>query len=162
MNPVEFQSGLNSFRFCWDHRGVNYICLHESRLSCNSFRIEFIHFSFRIEHSIRNEMSIRNHANLDRNFPSWMKLGMKSTFIMAEIKIVCKMGSFIHVFKCISAKITGKIRLSVHESETSFNPEWDFHSPWSFNPQLNSHLNTNWVWSVVQDWNSIWIHANYL
>ena len=40
-----------------------------------------------------------------------MKLGMKSTFIMAEIKIVCKMGSFIYVFKCISAKITGKIRL---------------------------------------------------
>ena len=44
---------------------------------------------------------------------------------------------FIHVFKCISAKIAGKIRLSVHESETSFNPEWDFRSPWSFNPRLN-------------------------
>ena len=28
-----------------------------------------------------------------------MKLGMKLTFIMAEIKIVCKMGSFIHVTK---------------------------------------------------------------
>ena len=52
-----------------------------------------------------------------------MKLGMKSTFIMAEIKIFCKMGSFIYVYKCISAKIAGKIRLSVHESETSFNPE---------------------------------------
>ena len=37
-----------------------------------------------------------------------MKLGMKSTFIMAEIKIVYKMGSFIHVFKRISAKITEK------------------------------------------------------
>ena len=42
---------------------------------------------------------------------------------MAEIKIVCKMGSFIDAFKCISAKITGKVRLSVHKSETSFNPE---------------------------------------
>ena len=42
---------------------------------------------------------------------------------MAEIKIVCKLGSFIHVFTCTSAKIAGKIRLSVHESETSFNPE---------------------------------------
>ena len=48
---------------------------------------------------------------------------MKSTFIMAEINIVWKIGSFIHVFKCISAKIAGKVRLSVHESETSFNPE---------------------------------------
>ena len=48
-----------------------------------------------------------------------MKLEMKSAFIMAEIEIVCKMGSFIHVFKCISAKIAGKI---LHESETSFNP----------------------------------------
>ena len=42
---------------------------------------------------------------------------------MAEIKIVCKMGSFIHVFKCISAKITRKIRLLVHESEMRVNPE---------------------------------------
>ena len=51
-----------------------------------------------------------------------MILGMKSTFIMAEIKIVWKIGSFIHVFKCIiSAKIVGKPRLSVHEPETSFN-----------------------------------------
>ena len=30
-----------------------------------------------------------------------------------------------------------KIRLLVHESETNFNPEWDFHSPWSFNFRLN-------------------------
>ena len=42
---------------------------------------------------------------------------------MAEIEIVCKMGSFIHVFKCISAKIAGKIRLLLHESETIFNPD---------------------------------------
>ena len=60
---------------------------------------------------------------------------MKSTFIMAEIKSVYKMGSFIQVYKCISAKIAGKIRL-VHESETSFNPqivsilkEYNFCSP---------------------------------
>ena len=52
-----------------------------------------------------------------------MKLGMKSTFIMAEIKIGYKMGSFIHIRKCVSAKIAEKIRWSVHESETSFNPE---------------------------------------
>ena len=37
-----------------------------------------------------------------------MKLGMKSTFIMAEIKIVCKMENFIHVLKCISVKIAEK------------------------------------------------------
>ena len=42
---------------------------------------------------------------------------MKSTFIMAEIKTVCKIRSFIQVFKCVSGKIAGKIRLSVHESE---------------------------------------------
>ena len=42
---------------------------------------------------------------------------MKSTFITAEIKIVCKIRSFIHVFKCVSGKIAGKIRLSVRESE---------------------------------------------
>ena len=33
-----------------------------------------------------------------------MKLGIKSTLIMAEIKIVCKR-SLIQVFKCISATI---------------------------------------------------------
>ena len=46
---------------------------------------------------------------------------MKSTFIMAEIKIICKMGSFIHVFKCISAKTTGKIRLLQGRIQTSAN-----------------------------------------
>ena len=68
---------------------------------------------------------------------------MKSTFIMAEIKIVCKMGSFIHVFKCISAKITGKIRSLVHESETSFNRNEIFIR--SDRSVLNSisHVNTN-------------------
>ena len=39
-----------------------------------------------------------------------MKFGMKLTFVMAEINTVCIMGSFIHVFKCISPKIVEKIR----------------------------------------------------
>ena len=50
-------------------------------------------------------------------------LGMKSTFIMAEIKIVCKVRSFILVLKSISAKIAEKVNWAVHESETSFNLE---------------------------------------
>ena len=134
---IEFQSGSDSFRFCWDHWGLNYICLYESGLSCNSFQIEFIPF-FIPDWTLDPEWNVDSEScKLGLKFHSWMKLGMKSTFIMAEIKIVCKMGSFIHVFKCISAKITGKIRSLVHESETSFNPEWDFHSQWSFSPQLN-------------------------
>ena len=48
---------------------------------------------------------------------------MKSIFIIAEIKIVYKMGSFIHILKCINTKITQKIGWLVHESGTSFNPE---------------------------------------
>ena len=42
------------------------------------------------------------------------------------------MGSLIRV----RDKIGEKIRLSVHESESSFNPERDFDSPRSFNSQL--------------------------
>ena len=52
-----------------------------------------------------------------------MKLEMKSMFFMAEIKIVCKIESFIHVSKCVSAKITEEIEWLVHESGTSFNSE---------------------------------------
>ena len=44
-------------------------------------------------------------------------------FFMVEIKIVCKIESFIHVPKCISAKIAEEIERLVHESETSFNSE---------------------------------------
>ena len=136
---IEFQSGSNSFRFCWDHRGLNCSCLHESGLSCNSFRIEFIPF-FIPDWTLDPEWNVDSEScKLGSKFYSWMKPGMKSTFIMAEIKIVFKKRSFIHVFKCISAKIAGKVRCSVHESETSFNPEWDFHLPWSFSPQLNEH-----------------------
>ena len=40
------------------------------------------------------------------------------TFIMAEIKIVCKISSFIHVFKCISAKITDVLLSRTCESES--------------------------------------------
>ena len=53
------------------------------------------------------------NVNLDRDFTlhvSGMKLGMKSTFIMAEIQIVYKMESAIPVLKCISVKITENIR----------------------------------------------------
>ena len=39
--------------------------------------------------------------------------------------------------------MAGKIRLSLHVSETSFTPEWDFHSPWSLNLQLNLPLSRN-------------------
>ena len=139
---IEFQSGSNSFRFCWDHKELNYICLHESGLSCNSIRIGFIPF-FIPDWTLDPEWNVDSEScKLGSKFHSSMKLGMKSTFIMAEIKIVCKMGSFVHVFK-------------------SFNPEWDFHSPWSFNPQFILPWNTNWVWRVVRDWNSIRIHVNY-
>ena len=41
------------------------------------------------------------------------KFGIKSTFSMAEIKAVCKRGSFIHVPKCISSKVAEKMRWSV-------------------------------------------------
>ena len=103
---IEFQSGSNSFRFCWDHRGMNYICLHESRLNWNSFRIEFIPF-FIPDWALDPEWNVDSEScKLGSQFYCWMKLGIK-------------------------------LGLSVHESKTSFNPEWDFHSPWSFNPQLN-------------------------
>ena len=140
-------------------------CLHESGLSFNldrthSVSVEIIgdwiiivymnqdwvathsgssslHFSFFIpDWTLDPEWNVDSEScKLGSKFHSWMKLGVKSTFIMVGIKIDCKMGSFATY---ISAKIAGKIRLLVHESETSFNPEWDFHSPWwSFNPQLN-------------------------
>ena len=65
------------------------------------------------------------------------------------------------VYKCISAKISEKIRLSVHESETSFNPEWDFYSLWFFNPQLNLPCKYELSLNCRSDWNSIRIHVNY-
>ena len=110
---------------------------HMNSPELHSIRIEFIPF-FISDWTLDPEWNVGSEScKLGSKFHSSMKLGMKSTFIMAEIKIVCKMGSFIHIFKCISAKIAGKIRLLVHESETSSNPEWDFHSPWSSNPQFN-------------------------
>ena len=56
-------------------------------------------------------------------FHSRKKLEMKSTFTEAEIKIVCKMESFVHVLEYISAKNRRKIRESLDESETSSSPE---------------------------------------
>ncbi len=52
-----------------------------------------------------------------------MKLGMKLTFIVAEMKIFYKIESFIHVLKCINAKIAETIKGSVHKSGMIFNPE---------------------------------------
>ena len=77
-------------------RTLNYICLHESGLSS---------------------------LNLWSRFHSGMKLGMKLTFIVAEMKYFCEIERFIHVLKCISAKIAETIRVSVHKSGMIFNPE---------------------------------------
>ena len=94
---IEFQSGSNSFRFSWDHRGLNYICLHESGLSCNSFRIEFIPFLIP-DWILDPEWNVDSEScKLGSKFHSWMKYGMKSTFIMAEIKIVCKIQNEIFI-----------------------------------------------------------------
>ena len=43
---------------------------------------------------------------------------MKLTFIVPKIKIICKMGSFIHLLKCLSAEIVEKNK-SEHESDQS-------------------------------------------
>ena len=48
------------------------------------------------------------------------------------------MGSFIRVLNFIGAKIAENIKRSIHEFETSLDPEWDFDSSRFFNPQLNS------------------------
>ena len=161
MNPDELQSGSNSFHFCWDHRGLNYICLHESGLSCNSFRIEFIPF-FIPDWTLDPEWNVDSESyKPGSKFHSRMKIGMKSTFIVAEIKIVCKMGSFIHVFRCISAKIVRKKRLlGTWLKRVSIQNEIFIRGGLSI---LNSiyHVNTNWVWNVVRDWNSIRILVNY-
>ena len=50
-----------------------------------------------------------------------MKLEMKSMFIMVEIMIVYKKGNFIHLLKCISAKIDEKNKM--FDTRTSFNVE---------------------------------------
>ena len=66
-------------------------------------------------HSGSNRRSIAINVDsesckLGSRFHSGMKLGMKSTFIMAEIKIVCKMGSFVHILKCVGSKIEKKLK----------------------------------------------------
>ena len=95
---------------------------------------------------------------LGSRFHFGKKLGMKVTFIMANMKIVWKTENFFHVLKSISAKVAEKVRWSVHESETSFNLERDFYSLWSFNPHSNSHVNRV---NLDCDWNSIRIQVNY-
>ena len=52
---------------------------------------------------------------------SGIELKTKSTFIVIEKEILSQIGCCAHVPKFISAKITGKIRGLVLESETSFN-----------------------------------------
>lgn len=47
-----------------------------------------------------------------------MKLGMKLAFIMNEINIACKIGSYIHLLECISAKIAEEIRKLAQEFGT--------------------------------------------
>ena len=77
-------------------------------LSYNSFRIEFIPSFIS-----------------DRTLHSGMKLKINSTFIMAEIKIVCKMGNFIHVLKYTrkNAQVVTSLQTScnrsVHKLSTS-------------------------------------------
>ena len=107
-------------------------CSHECKLIP-----DWVYSPFYIPDWI-TRMSIQNHVNLDRDFTlEWNSSEMKSRLIIANIKIVCKMGNFIHVLKCIGPKIAKKVRWLVHESETSFNPEWYLDSPGSFHPQLN-------------------------
>ena len=130
---IKLQSGSNWFRLLRREKNKLYL-LHESRLSFNSFRIEFIPF-FILDRTLDPE---RNIELKSCKHGSRFHCGMKSTFIMAEIKVIYKMGSFIHIVKCVSAKIAKKIRCSVHESQTSLNPEWDFQSPRPADyPQLN-------------------------
>ena len=102
--------------------GIELYLINEFGLSHNTFlMIEFIPFFIanRTIDRIWYKMSIRNHVNLHGSrFHTGMKLGMESD----RKKIVCKTGSFVHVLKCINAKIAKKVRLSVHQSETSFAP----------------------------------------
>ncbi len=66
-------------------------------------------------------MSIRIHVNLGQDF----------------ILECFRIESFIHVLKCVSAKIAETIRGSVHKSGMIFNPEYDVDLQRSFNPQSN-------------------------
>ena len=81
------------------------LCLRKS-ISTNildmSVNIQCGHFLFHNGHRTVFQF-------LDVTFDLVMNDRMKSTFIMVEIKIVWKIGSFMHVFKGISAKIAGKI-----------------------------------------------------
>ena len=62
-------------------------------------------------------MSSRNRVNEDRDFTLELRLGMKLTFITPKIKIVCKIGSVIHVLKTYT---NAKMR---ETAETSSNHE---------------------------------------
>ena len=67
-------------------------------------------------------MSIRNHVNLEISLLNETRNEIDVHY--GRNKDCLQNGKFYsRIYKCISAKIAGKIGLSVHESETSFNPE---------------------------------------
>ena len=95
--------------------------MHESELSLNSFPVEFVRFSFWIEHSKCRFEIMQTLIEISL----WNETRNEIDVHYGRNKIVCKIVSFIHLLKCIglSAKIGEKIRFSAHESGTIFNPE---------------------------------------
>ena len=74
---------------------------------------------------------------------------------MAEIKTIYEMGSFIHILKCVNAKIAEKKdgrNMNLKRVLIFIRPDLTI---------LNSlyHVNTDWILSVIRDWNSIRIHV---
>ena len=68
-------------------------------------------------------MSIRIHVNFGQD-SFWNETRNEIDVHYARNKdFFCKIESFIHVRKCISAKIAETIRGSVHKSGMIFNPE---------------------------------------
>ena len=108
---IELRSGSNLFHFCWKHRGLEYICLHESWTHSG---LSSFHFSLRIEHSIRNEMSIRIHVNFGQDFILEWNSEIDVHYSRQE-DFFCKIKSFIHVLEWIRAKIAETITGSVHK-----------------------------------------------
>ena len=94
------------------------------------------------------------------NTRSGFHSGINSTFIMVEIRIFSKMGSFIHILKCRSAKIAENwIRWSVQIIWNEFQSGTEIFICRDLTI-LNSisHVNTDWILSVVRDWKLIRIH----
>ena len=70
--------------------------------------------------------SFRNRVNEDR------ELGRECNLFCPKVKLVCKMGSFNRVVKCISAKIVETIRKSYMNLKRVLNRD-----PQCLDPQLN-------------------------